>query len=209
MWPLHLLNQLRLPFVLDRCEQAFEDLTSVSFLDIGCGGGLLSESIAQHGSKVVGIDAAEKNIRIGSAHQAGADLDLQYVHTTLETWTDPRQFDVVLNMEVVEHVENLQWFMEMACNRVRPGGLMFIATINRTVFSALTAKFAAEYVLKLLPIGTHQWRKFVKPQELTELVHYFGLDTENPLGVSVNPFSRQMKISPFTGANYMLVAKKR
>ena len=112
-------------------------------------------------------------------------------------------------MEVVEHVENLEWFMEMACKRTKPGGLMFLATINRTLFSALTAKFAAEYVLRLLPVGTHQWSKFVTPSEIAQMLEENGFETGAPVGVSVNPFFRKMKIIGYTGANYMLIAQKQ
>ena len=209
MWPLHLLNQVRLPFVLDKCHEHFSDVSKLSFLDIGCGGGLLAESVAESGADVTGIDAAERNVYIARRHAEASNLKLQYEHTSLEEWQDHRQYDVVLNMEVVEHVENLEWFMQMACEKTRPGGLMFVATINRTVFSALTAKFAAEYVLKLLPVGTHEWRKFVTPTEIKNLLHQFDFEADQPVGVSVNPFLRKMKIIGYTGANYMLVAQKR
>jgi 2-polyprenyl-6-hydroxyphenyl methylase/3-demethylubiquinone-9 3-methyltransferase len=209
MWPLHLLNQIRLPFVLDKCREHFGQLEQLSFLDIGCGGGLLSESIAKTGADVSGIDAAERNINIAQSHASGQNLKLNYQHVSLEEWQEDHQFDVVLNMEVVEHVDNLEWFMEMACKRTKPGGLMFLATINRTLFSALTAKFAAEYVLCLLPVGTHQWSKFVTPGEIAQMLEENGFETGAPVGVSVNPFFRKMKIIGYTGANYMLVAQKQ
>ena len=205
MWLLHLLNRFAC-----LCPTSAENIwptRRLSFLDIGCGGGLLSSPLLEP-ALMCPVLTPRANINTQS-HASGQNLKLNYQHVSLEEWQEDHQFDVVLNMEVVEHVENLEWFMEMACKRTKPGGLMFLATINRTLFSALTAKFAAEYVLRLLPVGTHQWSKFVTPSEIAQMLEENGFETGAPVGVSVNPFFRKMKIIGYTGANYMLIAQKQ
>jgi 2-polyprenyl-6-hydroxyphenyl methylase/3-demethylubiquinone-9 3-methyltransferase len=212
MWPLHRLNALRAPFILRHMQSHFACETRADFerlqvLDVGCGGGILSESIAQTGARVLGIDAAERNIQIASQHASG-QLPVQYQHRTIESLDPREQFDVVLNMEVVEHVADVESFMADCARRTRPGGLMFVATINRTLYAAVTAILGAEYILGWLPRGTHQRGKFVKPAEvLTSLsVHDFELIEQT--GVAVNPLKKSMSLTGFMGGNYMLVARR-
>jgi 2-polyprenyl-6-hydroxyphenyl methylase/3-demethylubiquinone-9 3-methyltransferase len=215
-WPIHTLNAVRVEylrgwmvrhFTLANPEQT--PLQGLRVLDMGCGGGVLSESIARLGARVTGVDVVKRNIQVAQHHARQEGLAIDYRNTSAETLADESiAFDVVLNMEVVEHVADLPAFME-ACNRlVRPGGLMFIATINRTFLAWWVAILGAEYILRWLPRGTHQWRKFPTPAELVPLLGRDHLEVKEQVGVLVNPFTRRMRLGSFTGVNYMLVAVK-
>ena len=218
MWPLHKLNALRAPFIADTIARQLaperasgSDLTralaGLRILDIGCGAGLLSESMATLGATVTGVDPAARNIAIARAHADTMGLDIDYRQGAVEDLAaDP--FDVVLNMEVVEHVESLPTFMELCCRLTRPGGLQFVATINRNLVSLVVAIFGAEYVLRWLPRGTHQWRKFVTPAEMTALLANGGLDIVERRGVAVNPFTRHYKLTRSERVNYMFAARR-
>lgn len=231
MWPLHKLNALRAPYVRQEIyrhlasdsamllpqpnrSRKTEDrlpapsLAGIKVLDIGCGAGLLSEAMAERGASVVGIDPAARNIDIARAHAAEAGLEIDYRYGTVDVLTAREQFDVVLNMEVVEHVENLPEFVTQCCARVRPGGLHFVATINRNPLSWLVAIVGAEYVLRWLPKGTHEWRKFVTPAEATQLLADNGHRVRTRTGVSVNPLTKSFRCTDFTGVNYMLTARR-
>jgi 2-polyprenyl-6-hydroxyphenyl methylase/3-demethylubiquinone-9 3-methyltransferase len=214
MWPLHKLNSIRLPFIVEALSReglsSKEDespLRGLRVLDIGCGAGLLSESMAALGASVVGVDPAERNIAIAREHARKGGLDIDYREGSVEA-LEQSEFDVVLNMEVVEHVDELQTFMQRCCQLTRPGGMQFLATINRNPLSWLVAIVGAEYVLRWLPRGTHQWHKFVKPGEATDMLRDGGLDVLTCRGVSVNPITRGYKVTEFTGVNYMLAARK-
>jgi 2-polyprenyl-6-hydroxyphenyl methylase/3-demethylubiquinone-9 3-methyltransferase len=215
MWPLHKLNAIRVPFILDvltdhglATGRAAEPLSGLRVLDIGCGAGLLSESMASLGARVTGVDPAERNIAIARSHAAKTHLDIEYIAGSAEV-LENRTFDVVLNMEVVEHVDNLALFMS-SCNALtRPGGMQFLATINRNALSWLVAIVGAEYVLRWLPRGTHQWRKFIKPEEAASMLRQGDLEVLVSRGVSVNPVTRAYKVTRFTGVNYMLAARKK
>ena len=214
MWPLHRLNSTRVPFILDILEQASfaagppdRRLEGLRILDIGCGAGLLSESMAAFGAVVTGIDPAERNIAIARNHAQASGLAIIYLHGSVGS-LDLGQFDVVLNMEVVEHVDNLELFMARCCEVTGPGGLQFLATINRNALSWLVAIVGAEYVLRWLPRGTHQWRNFVKPAEAATLLKAGGLEVIASRGVSVNPLTRGYRVSGFQGVNYMMAARK-
>ena len=212
MWPLHKLNAARVPFIVDTLSMylsvspaAAEPFAGLKVLDIGCGAGLLSESMARLGASVTAVDPAEQNIRIARDHARRADLDIDYRVGAVEVLRG-EQFDVVLNMEVVEHVEQLPAFMSRCCALTSPGGMQFVATINRNVLSWLVAIVGAEYVLRWLPRGTHQWRKFVTPEEATGMLADGGLSVVEKRGVVVNPLARAIKVSEYTGVNYMLAA---
>ena len=213
MWPLHRLNDLRVPFVQAQIASRLGDrgglrpMSGLKVLDIGCGAGLLAEAMARSGAQVVAVDPAARNIEIAKAHASAAGLDVDYRVGSLEAVGD-ESFDVVLNMEVVEHVERLDEFMANACQRTLPGGLHFVATINRTVVGFLAAIVGAEYVLRWLPKGTHQWRKFVKPGELDAIFARNGLSVVEKSGVGINPFNRAYRLTPYLGINYMLVAQR-
>jgi 2-polyprenyl-6-hydroxyphenyl methylase/3-demethylubiquinone-9 3-methyltransferase len=215
-WPLHRLNELRVAYIRDTLCHFFQrdagtsqPLSGLRMLDIGCGGGILSEAMAKLGAQMHGIDVVKRNIAIARWHARQSQLDIRYDLVTAEQLADQgAQYEVVLNMEVVEHVANLPGFVH-ACNRtVSDGGVQFIATINRTWLSWLTAIIGAEYILRWLPRGTHQWRRFPKPRELETLLESDQLSLVARTGVRVNPFTRRMALTPFMGVNYMLVAQK-
>lgn len=214
-WPLHRLNAFRVGYLRDRLSQAFgtdptrkRPLAGLRLLDIGCGGGILSESLARLGAQVTGIDVVGKNIRVAEIHALESGLVPDYRLTSAEALADSgAQFDAVLNMEVVEHVEDLPAFLAVCGNLVRPGGLMVVATINRTWAAFLIAILGAEYILGWMPKGTHHWRKLVKPAEVTAaLGPPFTL--LHRTGVRINPFNRSFHYSRYLGVNYMLLLRK-
>lgn len=214
-WPLHKLNAFRLGYVRDRLCAAFardphaeRPLQGLDILDIGCGGGILSESVHHLGAKVTGTEVTEKNIRVAEIHAnwSGAAIDYQLV-TADDLAASGATFDAVLNMEVVEHVEHLPDFLASCAKLVRPGGVMVVATINRTPAAWLSAIIGAEYILGWLPKGTHHYRKLVKPEELVA-----GLGPElqviHQTGVRVNPLNRNFSFSGYKGINYMMVFRR-
>jgi 2-polyprenyl-6-hydroxyphenyl methylase/3-demethylubiquinone-9 3-methyltransferase len=214
--PLHKFNPVRLAYIRDRVSENFgrdpkslKPLEGLRLLDIGCGGGLLSEPMARMGADVVGADASEKNIRIAETHAAGSGVKVDYRAVTAESLAEAGEtFDVVLNMEVVEHVADVEFFMSTCASMVRPGGLMFVATINRTVKAAALAIFAAENVLRWLPRGTHQYEKLVRPEELEKPITANGMEITDRTGVFFNPLANQWNLSRDMDVNYMIVAKR-
>ncbi len=215
-WPLHRLNELRVGYirqtlceVFDRAPESEQPLTNLRILDIGCGGGILSESMAKLGASVHGIDVVGKNIAIARMHAAQSGLDIQYQNIAVEALAQKqRRYDVVLNMEVVEHVADLPSFLRACNDLVTPGGVQIIATINRNPLSWVVAIVGAEYILGWLPKGTHQWRRFRTPDELRRRLDADGLEVIASTGVRVNPFNRRMTLTKFMGVNYMLVTRK-
>jgi len=214
-WPLHKLNAFRVEYIRERLSQALgtdptaeRPLQGLRLLDIGCGGGILSESMARLGARVTGIDVTEKNIRVAGLHAEQGGLDLDYRLAAAEDLAaSDEQFDAVLNMEVVEHVDHRPGFLSACGKLVRPGGVMVVATINRSLAALVIAIFGAEYVLRWLPKGTHHWRKLVKPAEVMA-----GLGDEFELmhrtGVRVNPLDRSFHYTGYLGVNYMLLLRK-
>lgn len=214
--PLHKFNPVRLAYLRDRiCEnfgrgpKSHLPLSGLRILDIGCGGGLLSEPIARMGATVVGADPSEKNIGIASTHAAETGTSVDYRAVTAEQLAEAGEtFDVVLNMEVVEHVADVNFFMTTCANMVRPGGLMFVATINRTFKAGALAIFAAENILRWLPRGTHQYEKLVRPEELERPISSAGMDIIHRTGVFFNPLQDRWNLSPDMDVNYMMLAKR-
>ncbi len=216
-WPLHRLNRLRSEYLKQQiCRHFLRDpsdalpLGGLRIVDVGCGGGILSESMAALGAEVTGIDVVEKNIRIAKEHNRLQQLPIEYENVGVEDLVQRgRRFDVVLNMEVVEHVADLETFVT-ACNcLVEPDGMAFIATINRTWLSWLFAIVGAEYILRWLPRGTHRWDRFVKPQELEALLARDNLHIVDRRGVQVNPLTRGFSLSSRLAVNYMLAATRQ
>jgi 2-polyprenyl-6-hydroxyphenyl methylase/3-demethylubiquinone-9 3-methyltransferase len=216
-WPLHAFNPVRLKFIrtlaaehFGRDEKALHPFGGLTLLDIGCGGGLLSEPMARMGFTVLGADPSEKNVKTAAAHATGAGLLLDYRAVTAETLAEEgAAFDVILSMEVVEHVADLGGFLR-ACGRLlKPGGIMVVATLNRTLKSLALAKIGVEYVLRWLPAGTHDWNRFVKPAELKRLLEEAGLTATRMQGVAFDPLRWDWRLSPDTDVNYMMVAEKR
>ena len=214
--PLHKFNPVRLEFIRDvatehfhRDARSLRPFDRLSLLDIGCGGGLLSEPMARLGFNVLGADASERNVNAAAAHAASAGVAIDYRTTTAETLaTDGASFDVVLNMEVVEHVADLRSYLGACAKLVRPGGLMFVATLNKTLKSLALAKIGAEYILGWLPRGTHDWSRFVEPDKLRAMLEEVGLDVLKAQGVAFDPLSWHWRLSTDTGVNYMMVATR-
>nr|CAD6432861.1 bifunctional 2-polyprenyl-6-hydroxyphenol methylase/3-demethylubiquinol 3-O-methyltransferase UbiG [Rhizobium sp. Q54] len=214
--PLHKFNPVRLTYIRDRVSEnygrdpkAHLPLAGLRILDIGCGGGLLAEPVARMGATVVGADPSEKNIRIASTHAAETGTTVDYRAVTAEQLAEAGEtFDVVLNMEVVEHVADVDFFMRTCASMVKPGGLMFVATINRTMKARALAIFAAENILRWLPKGTHQYEKLVRPDELEAPLAASGMDVVHRTGVFFNPLQDRWNLSPDMDVNYMLLAKK-
>lgn len=215
-WPLHKLNELRVEYLrselcrhFNLTTQSATPLSGLKILDVGCGGGILSESMAHLGANVTGIDVVEKNIRAAAVHAQDKGLSVRYLESTAAAMAATgQQFDVVLNMEVVEHVADLPVFME-ACNRLtRAGGVMFVSTINRTWRAWLFAIVGAEYILNWLPRGTHRWRDFRKPRQIRELLRNGRLAVQRTIGVRVNPLTRSFRLTPNLSVNYMLMATR-
>jgi len=216
MAPLHKFNPVRLGYIRDRVAAHFErdpnrldSLAGLRMLDIGCGAGILSEPLARLGAAVVGADPSESNIAAAKHHAAQSGLTVDYRATTAEALEAAGEsFDVVLAMEVVEHVADLGLFIDIAAEMVKPGGLMFVATINRTVKSFALAIVGAEYILRWLPRGTHQWDKFVTPNELEIAITHSGLHVTDQAGVIYNLLADRWQLSPDRDVNYMIVAEK-
>lgn len=214
--PLHKLNPVRLRFIretaarhLRRSSPALRPFEGLSLLDIGCGGGLLSEPMARLGFSVTGADASARNIEIARHHAEQSGLRVDYRCTSAESLVDEGLgFDVVLNMEVVEHVADLALYLGECAKLVRPGGLMFVATINKTLKAFALAKVGAEYVLGWLPRGTHDWSRFVEPKRLSSILERAGLAITATKGVSFDPLTWDWRLSADTDVNYMVVAEK-
>ncbi len=214
--PLHRLNPTRLAYIRDKLCTHFEldprssrPLDGLRLLDIGCGGGLLSEPMRRLGAVVSGLDAGERNIKIAKTHAAQCGLDIDYRCGTIEALAKTKsRFDIILNMEVVEHVADLGLFIEACARVVKPGGAMLTATLNRTPKSFVFAVVGAEYVLRWLPRGTHDWRKFVRPSELARELRANGLAIADLSGVSYNPLTGAFALSRDLDVNYMAFAVK-
>ena len=213
MWPLHALNAIRTPYIgrmttrLLRRPETSMPLQGLSVLDVGCGGGILSESLEALGGRVTGIDASEMSITVARDHARRHQSKNSYLNTPIQSVPDS-SFDIVVCMEVVEHVESLEIFMEETCRKVKKDGLLFLATINRTLYSLLAQKIGAEYVLNWLPRGTHDWRRFVKPVELRDLVKKNDFESRNVQGVGANIFKRALHLSDAVSGNYMMACKR-
>lgn len=218
--PLHKFNPIRIGYVRDTVVAHFglqtgdavvklKPFTGLKVLDIGCGGGLLSEPMARLGADVIAADASRKNIQIAALHAEKNSLDIDYRHTTAEELAaSGEKFDVILNMEVIEHVADIEGFIEACATMLKPGGIMFVATLNRTAKSFAFAIVGAEYVLRWLPKGTHSWRKFLKPSEVARLVRGNDLTVKDIAGATYNPFEDRWHISKDLSINYLLAAAK-
>jgi len=214
--PLHRLNPVRLEFIRDHLCQHFNrdpvavnPLEGLNIIDIGCGGGLLAEPMVRLGGAVTGIDAGAENIDIARHHAEGAGLEIDYRHQLPEDLgTQKGRFDVVLNMEVVEHVANLDVFLEAAAGLVKPGGVMVLSTLNRTWKSLALGKVAAEYVLRWLPPGTHDWKKFVRPSEMASGLEPHGVEITDLKGMTYKPVEGDWRLSRDLAVNYLAFGVK-
>ncbi|MBN65953.1 MAG: bifunctional 3-demethylubiquinol 3-O-methyltransferase/2-polyprenyl-6-hydroxyphenol methylase [Rickettsiales bacterium] len=215
--PLHEINPVRIAYIkqqicahFERDEDAIKALDGLSLVDIGCGGGLICEPMARMGASVTGVDASEKNIKTASLHAAQGGLDIAYQANTAEALaSENQQFDVVLALEIIEHVADPDSFVASCAELVKPGGLLVMSTINRTLKSLAMAKIGAEYVLRLLPRGTHDWRKFVKPSEMAASARGAGLEHVHTTGMVINPIRWEWHIKDNdVDVNYLMVTRK-
>ncbi len=214
--PLHKFNPIRLGYIRDRLCAHFDrdprsltPLDGLTLLDVGCGGGLLSEPLARMGAIVTGIDASEKNIGTALAHAARSDVEIDYRCSTAEDLMAAGEtFDIVLSLEVVEHVADVDLFLDSCTALVRDGGAMILATLNRTPKAFMFGIVGAEYVMRWLPRGTHDWKKFVRPSELSRGLRRNGVDVSDISGLSFNPLSDEWRVSGDVSVNYILFGTK-
>tara|TARA_R110002110_G_scaffold218324_3_gene432347 strand:- start:201 stop:938 length:738 start_codon:yes stop_codon:yes gene_type:complete len=214
--PLHKFNPIRLGYIRDRlCDRFGRDprsltpLDGLTLLDVGCGGGLISEPLARMGATVTGIDASERNIGTARAHAARSGVDVDYRCTTAEELAGSGEsFDIVVSLEVVEHVADVDLFLDSCTALIREGGAMTLATLNRTPKAFMFGIVGAEYVMRWLPRGTHDWKKFVRPSELARGLRRNGIDVADISGLSFNPLTDEWRVSGDVSVNYILFATK-
>ena len=207
--PLHKFNPTRIKYIKENIINNFKlknkskPLSGIKILDIGCGGGLLSEPMSRMGANVTGIDASDKNIKIAKLHSKKNKLKINYLCTSPEKLKITKKFDVILNMEIVEHVEDIDFFLKSCSKLLKKNGLMFVATINKTLKSYIFAIVGAEYVLRWLPIGTHEWEKFVKPEDLKKILMKYDLSLNKLEGMNFNVIKDEWSISSDLSVNYI------
>ena len=212
--PLHKFNPIRIKYIKENIINSFKlkskkkPLDKINILDIGCGGGLLSEPMTRLGANVTGIDASSKNINIAKLHAKKNKLKINYLCSSPEKLKIQKKFDVILNMEIVEHVEDIDFFINSCSKLLKKNGLMFVATLNKTLKSYLFAIIGAEYVLRWLPIGTHDWEKFVKPEDLKKILNKNNLKLEKLDGMNFNIISDEWSVSSDTSINYIVKSIK-
>ena len=213
--PLHMFNPIRIEYILNISRSYFKiskskqlPLKNLKILDIGCGGGLISEPMCRLGANVTGIDASEKNINIAKLHASKNNLDIKYLHTVPENFDQKDKFDIILNLEVVEHVENLDLYLSSCHKLLKQNGIIFTATINKTFTSYIKAIIGAEYILRWLPIGTHDWNKFIKPEELEKFLSQENFSTHDIRGLKYNPFTKKWKKTSDLSVNYIICSFK-
>ena len=207
--PLHKFNPTRIKYIKENIINNFKlknkskPLSGIKILDIGCGGGLLSEPMSRMGANVTGIDASDKNIKIAKLHSKKNKLKINYLCSSPEKLKITKKFDVILNMEIVEHVEDIDFFLKSCSKLLKKNGLMFVATINKTLKSYVFAIVGAEYVLRWLPIGTHEWEKFVKPEDLKKILMKYDLSLNKLEGMNFNIIKDEWSISSDLSVNYI------
>ncbi|MDA9684253.1 bifunctional 2-polyprenyl-6-hydroxyphenol methylase/3-demethylubiquinol 3-O-methyltransferase UbiG [Candidatus Pelagibacter bacterium] len=213
--PLHMFNPVRIEYITQMIRKYFEisdkqinPLKKLRILDIGCGGGLISEPMARLGAKVTGIDASEKNIKVAKIHSKQNNLEINYLNCSPEMLKEKEEFDIILNLEIIEHVEDVQLYINSCSKLLKKNGLMFTATLNRTITSYIKAIIGAEYILRWLPIGTHDWNKFIRPEELEEKLSTENFKTIEVKGLVFNPFNNKWKKSDNLSVNYIICSSK-
>ncbi len=213
--PLHMFNPIRIEYITENIKKHYKIkkdsanfLNGLNILDIGCGGGLISEPMARLGANVTGIDASEKNVKIAKLHSEENGLKINYINTSPEKLNETAKFDIILNLEIIEHVNDVSLYIK-SCNKLlKKNGLMFTATLNRSFMSYIKAIIGAEYILRWLPIGTHDWNKFIKPEELEKLLNQEKFSTVDIKGLNFNPFLNKWKKSNNLSVNYIISSVK-
>jgi len=212
--PLHMFNPIRIEYILEKTSRHFQrsnnelPFKGLKFLDIGCGGGLISEPMCRLGAEVTGIDASLKNIEIAKLHAKKNGLKIDYLNTSPEKMTESQKFDVILNLEIVEHVEDVNLYFKSCAKLLKKNGLMFTATLNRTFISFIKAIIGAEYLLRWLPIGTHDWNKFLKPREIEEKINNLNFSIIEVKGLQFNLLTQKWKQSKDLSVNYIITSVK-
>ena len=213
--PLHMFNPIRIEYITDNIKKYFKIkkdkshyLEGLNILDIGCGGGLICEPMARLGANVTGIDASNKNINVAKLHSKKNGLNINYLNASPESLNDIDKFDIILNLEVVEHVDNVNLYIRSCYKLLKKKGLMFTATLNRSFISYIKAIIGAEYILRWLPIGTHDWNKFIKPEELEKFLLKEKFSTLDIKGLNFNPFLKKWKKSEDLSVNYIICSLK-
>ncbi len=207
--PLHKFNPIRISYIKESIIQTFKlenkktPLKNIKILDVGCGGGLLSEPMCRLGATVTGIDASYKNISVAKLHSEKTNLKINYFCSSPEKFKIKDKFDVILNMEIVEHVEDVNFFLESCNNLLKKNGIMFVATLNKTLKSYIFAIVGAEYILRWLPIGTHEWEKFLKPEDLISIQKKYNLKLDKINGMSFNILKNEWSVSEDKSVNYI------
>ena len=207
--PLHKFNPIRIAYIKDHIIKTFKinkkktPLKKLKILDIGCGGGLLSEPMCRLGAEVTAIDASERNIKVAKLHAKKNNLKIKYICTSPEKMKIKNHFDVILNMEIVEHVEDVDFFLKSCSKLLKKNGVMFVATLNKTLKSYVFAIVGAEYILRWLPIGTHEWEKFLKPEELISILKNYNLNLDKIDGMQFNILTDKWKVSSDQQVNYI------
>tara|TARA_B100001093_G_scaffold492530_1_gene533743 strand:+ start:419 stop:1147 length:729 start_codon:yes stop_codon:yes gene_type:complete len=207
--PLHKFNPIRISYIKKNIIETLKlngkkkALDKVKILDIGCGGGLLSEPMARLGAEVIGIDASEKNINVAKLHSKKNKLKIKYYCSSPENFKTNLKFDVILNMEIIEHVDDVNFFLKSSSKLLKKNGIMFVATLNKTLKSYLFAIIGAEYILQWLPIGTHEWEKFVKPEKLIEILKRYNLNLDDLSGLKFNLIKDEWSLSSDKSINYI------
>jgi len=210
--PIHKFNPVRISFIVEALKSHFNlkhqssmPLKNLKILDLGCGGGLLSEPMARLGAQVTGLDASKSNVRIAQLHALKNKLKINYIHGSIEKTNFKTPFDVILNMEIIEHVNNVDLFIKSCRKNIKNSGVMFIATLNRTLKSYFFAIIGAEYVLRWLPIGTHDWNKFITPDELNGITNKNKFKNIKTSGVVFSPLTNKWSLSSDQNVNYISV----
>jgi 2-polyprenyl-6-hydroxyphenyl methylase/3-demethylubiquinone-9 3-methyltransferase len=213
--PLHMFNPIRIEYITSSIKKHFKIkknktnfFDGLSILDIGCGGGLVSEPMARLGATVTGIDASNKNIKIAKLHSQKSKLKINYLNSSPENLIDNKNFDIILNLEIVEHVDDVNLYIKSCYKLLKKNGLMFTATLNRSFTSYIKAIIGAEYILRWLPIGTHDWNKFIKPEELEQLLLQEKFSIVDVNGFKFNPLLNKWKISKDLSVNYIINSTK-
>ena len=213
--PLHMFNPIRIEYITDKIKNHFKIkddkiniLNGLNILDVGCGGGLISEPMSRLGGTVTGIDASEKNIKVAKIHSEKNKLKINYLNKSPEELENKDKFDIILNLEIVEHVDNVGLYIESCYNLLKKDGLMFTATLNRSFMSYLKAIIGAEYIMRWLPIGTHDWNKFLKPEELEKQLQDKKFSIVEIKGLEFNPLLNKWKKSNNLSVNYIIASSK-
>jgi len=204
--PLHLMNPTRVNYIAEHANGLFDK----AVLDVGCGGGILSEALCKQNAKVTGIDAAPDSIEVAKLHAKESGLAIDYRHITVEPFAQQasQQFDIVTCLEMLEHVPDPESVIQSCCELVKPGGFLFASTLNRSIKGYLLGIVAAEYLLNIVPKGTHDYEKFLRPSELVRLIEKYGLKVTKLNGIHFNPLTKSFKVNSDPGVNYILCAQK-